>query len=157
MKTFIKPTIGRVVLFYPAGFSPEVEQPNAAIITHVHSDDLINVVRFDGNGEASGRTSVILIQPGDPAPTDGGFYAGWMTYQVEQQAKTDSAKVVFRDSAEVTAAVARFSTDMASAESNPAALGNVAAAPATETPVPAAPTSPAVIPMAEGFIPQPQP
>ena len=83
----IKPTIGRVVWFHPAGSSPE-EQPNAAIIAHVWSDTCVNLAIFDANGAASNQTSVFLYQ-GD-SERHSSQYAEWMPYQQGQAAKTEA-------------------------------------------------------------------
>jgi hypothetical protein len=86
----IKPTIGRVVWFHPGSgdmhFPPS--GPFAALVVWVHSDELINVVAFNGNGVSAGRTSVKLIQEGQPAPS--GPYCEWMPYQKGQAAKTEA-------------------------------------------------------------------
>jgi hypothetical protein len=88
--TIIKPTVGRVVWFYPskvtgeAGFASPVEgEPLAAIIAKVWNDKLINLTVFDANGVPHSRTSVALVQDGEPIPTNG-YYATWMPYQVGQ-------------------------------------------------------------------------
>lgn len=67
----IKPSIGRVVLYY----NTNLPAPLPALICHVHSDTVINVAAFDSNGAPlAGRyptTSVRLVQPGEsPAPSD---------------------------------------------------------------------------------------
>ena len=73
----IKPTIGRVVWFYPAhSFN---QQPNAALIAYVWSDDLVNLAVFDATGVATNETSVVLFQgDGEPPSTP---YCAWMPYQ----------------------------------------------------------------------------
>lgn len=83
----IKPTIGRVVLFTPAGAKPE-DQKQAALVAHVWSDTCVNLAIFDENGAAYNKTSVLLIQDDAPVPT-GGFYCEWMPYQKGQAAKTE--------------------------------------------------------------------
>lgn len=84
----IKPTIGRVVWYYrPGSFT---QQPNAALIAHVWSDELVNLAVFDSNGVASNETSVALFQgDGQPPSTP---YCGWMPYQVGQAAKTEAVE-----------------------------------------------------------------
>ena len=84
----IKPTIGRVVWYYPDGkaqFAIGV-QPYAALIAFVHSDDCINVAYFDANGVAKSNTSVKLLQEGEETPE--GCFCVWMPYQVGQAART---------------------------------------------------------------------
>ena len=82
----IKPTVGRVVWFYPAG-SANKEQPLAAIIAHVWSDTCVNLAVFDANGISSNQTSVFLWPGEGEAPTS--LFAEWMPYQKEQAAKTE--------------------------------------------------------------------
>ena len=79
----ICPTIGRVVWFYPAGSANGVT-PHAALIAHVHSDTMVNLAAFDGNGVAYNETSVLLFQ-GGPMPPDGP-YCEWMPFQIAQAA-----------------------------------------------------------------------
>lgn len=81
----IKPTIGRVVLFFHAKHSPE---PRAAIICHVHSDTLVNLATFNAHGENVPATSVPLVQEGEEIPT--GARCEWMPYQLGQAAKTEA-------------------------------------------------------------------
>lgn len=83
----IKPTIGRVVWFHPAGSTAQ-EQPNAAIISYVWSDTMVNLAVFDANGVASNSTSVTLYQGDGERPTS--YYAEWMPYQQGQAAKTEA-------------------------------------------------------------------
>ena len=87
----IKPTVGRVVLFHQgmAGIFPGSEGTLAAIVTHVWSDACVNLCVIDANGNTYSRTSVPLIQDGDPIPPSG-FYCEWMPYQKGQAAKTES-------------------------------------------------------------------
>lgn len=93
----IEPTIGRVVWFHPssnqadAGFA--ASPCCAAIIAHVWSDTCVNLAVFDANGVPHSKTSVLLIQDGNPVP-DGGLYCEWMPYQKGQAAKTEHAEAV---------------------------------------------------------------
>jgi hypothetical protein len=99
MSTVIKPTVGRIVWFYPsqntdeAGFTRHVEGggPYAALIAHVWNDCMVNLSVFDANGTAHPRTSVLLLQGECDAPE----YAlcGWMPYQLGQ-ARKDAASGV---------------------------------------------------------------
>lgn len=82
----IKPTIGRVVWFWP-GLANE-GQPQAAIVAHVWSDTCVNLAVFDANGNASGRTSVLLHQDGNERQS--ACFAEWMPYQKGQAAKTEA-------------------------------------------------------------------
>lgn len=84
----IKPTIGRVVHYRPAHL-PSTEQPHAAIIAFVHSDECVNLAAFDSFGNAYSVTRVRLHQDENtPPPFDSGF-ASWMPYQLGQAAKTE--------------------------------------------------------------------
>lgn len=80
----IKPTVGRVVWFYPLGHQP-YEQPLAAIVAHVWSDTCVNLAIFDANGVPMPKppTSVLLVQPEAEVPA-GGHYCAWMPFQVGQ-------------------------------------------------------------------------
>jgi hypothetical protein len=80
----IKPTIGRVVWFWPPTVTAAT-QPEAALIAWVHSDTMVNLAVFDANGVAYNRTSVHLYQGGVNRPE--GDYCEWMPYQIGQAAK----------------------------------------------------------------------
>jgi len=86
----IMPTIGRVVLYRKSTGSGT--QPNAAIITFVHSDRMVNLVVFNENGVAHGETSVTLMQTEEEAsnPSFVGPFCEWMPYQKGQAAKTEA-------------------------------------------------------------------
>jgi hypothetical protein len=89
----IKPTVGRVVLFYPAmSDASKGRGPLPALIAYVHGDRCINVGAFDQNGNPFGACSVALLQDNDPKPT--GYYAEWMEYQKGQAAKTQALEAV---------------------------------------------------------------
>lgn len=93
MTTVIKPSIGRVVWFYPGGkvALDSGRQPCSAQVAFVHSDSMINVGYFDADGYAKNATSVRLVQAGE-APPENGFFAMWMPYQQGQAAKTEAAE-----------------------------------------------------------------
>lgn len=91
----IKPSVGRVLLYYPArshgsmsGFRFVPGQPHAAVVCFVHSDRMVNVISFDQNGAQRPRTSVRLVQPGETVPAEDD-YCQWVAYQVGQAAKPD--------------------------------------------------------------------
>lgn len=93
MSTKITPTVGRVVWFYPAAnqqsadFSPPAAgQPLAAIVAAVKSEEVVNLTVFDAMGFAHARINVPLLQEGQET-REGGFYATWMPYQVNQAKK----------------------------------------------------------------------
>lgn len=87
----IKPTVGRVVWFYPKDSSP-ASQPLAALVAHVWSDTCVNLAIFDANGNSivNPPTSVLLVQDGMEVPS-GGLYCTWMPYQKQQAEKAAAA------------------------------------------------------------------
>lgn len=84
----IKPEPSRHVHFIPhaPGVGLETDKPHAAIVTHVHSDRLVNLCVFDKNGNPVPKTSVPLVQPGDVEPV-GYDYCRWMPYTLTTEAK----------------------------------------------------------------------
>jgi hypothetical protein len=80
----IKPTVGRVLWYYET--TGQVE-PFAAIVAKVHSESLINISYFDGEGKAQSRTSVLLLH--EPSVETVGAHCRWMPYQLGQAAKTE--------------------------------------------------------------------
>lgn len=91
----IKPTIGRVLWFWPSlevqqGFVVlHPEQACVAQIAYVWADDLINISANDHRGIQKAFTSVPLIQPGQSKPASG-FCCEWMPFQVGQAAAQSS-------------------------------------------------------------------
>lgn len=87
----IKPTVGRVVLYWPPGSRikdheghPE-PQPRVAFIAYVHGDRMINIGFFDQNGVVGdGATSVLLVQEGDDTPGEFESFCEWMPFQIGQ-------------------------------------------------------------------------
>jgi hypothetical protein len=82
----ITPTNGRIVWIMHLSY----EQPLAAIITKVHSFDLINVCAFGPDGVPAPLPKVRLVH--DRADSDINVaipYAVWMPYQKGQAAKTE--------------------------------------------------------------------
>lgn len=92
-KTITVPEDGRHVHYVPLSEEPhgtfEAGRPHAAIIAHVHSERLVNLVVFDRNGNSFGKTSVPLQQPGEPEPQFS--YARWMPYHLERKAELAAA------------------------------------------------------------------
>lgn len=91
----IKPTVGRVVWFWPATHSaegnwtpPAEGEPCAAIISKVWSDSCVNLAVFDGDGKSHSKTSVPLVQENEPAP-EFGYFCTWMPFQLGQAKKTE--------------------------------------------------------------------
>lgn len=101
----IKPTVGRKVWYRPSlndlqgpipmymvGHPNTEPQPLDATVLAVWGDRCINVQVLDITGKAFTKTSVLLLQEGDPTPkTPEGNevfgYCEWMPYQVGQAAK----------------------------------------------------------------------
>ncbi len=84
----IKPTIGRVVWFYP---EDGMLQPYAALIAYVWSDVMVNLAFFDTDGIAHNATSVQLYQGEDFKPSC--FYCEWMPYQIGQAKKNEDKNI----------------------------------------------------------------
>lgn len=78
----IKPTIGRVVWYYP---NEDMKQPHTALVAHVWSDRCVNLACFNAMGTPYNAESVVLVQEGDDEPSDG--YCTWMPYQINQANK----------------------------------------------------------------------
>lgn len=95
--TVIKPTIGRRVWYWPSDYdrgllehkpstvmtASDDKQPCDAGVAYVWNDRLVNLTVADHNGVMHQRTSVQLVQAGDPVP-ENGHYAVWMPYQQGQ-------------------------------------------------------------------------
>jgi hypothetical protein len=77
----------------------------AAIITHVHHDRLVNLAVFDANSHLHPRTSVPLVQEGDPKPEAGG-YCEWMPYQKGQASKYEELERQLKEKAQAANAEA---------------------------------------------------
>ena len=82
--TKILPTVGPVVWFTPSRLTGDgrfalidSRKPLAAIVSHVFSDALVNLSVFDSNGTPHSRTSVPLVQEGEPKP-EHGYFCSWM-------------------------------------------------------------------------------
>lgn len=99
----ISPTVGRVVWFHAGAHATNLQsdQPLAAMITYVHSDELINLVVFGKGGDCHQRASVPLWQGESDAPAEHLTYAEWMPYQKGQAAKLEEAEAKVSDSAPV--------------------------------------------------------
>ena len=90
--TKIALTVGRVVLFTPSRLTGDgrfahidCRKPLAAIVSHVFSDELVNLAVFDSNDQSHSRTSVPLLQEGETMP-EHGYFCSWMPYQIGQAA-----------------------------------------------------------------------
>jgi len=77
----MKPSIGLSVLFHPSAVSTQ-----AAIITYVHSESMVNLVVFDAFGNSQGITSVQLVAS-DSGDRPIGHYCEWMPHQIGRAQK----------------------------------------------------------------------
>lgn len=86
----IKPTIGRVVWFWTCAGDAEKEgaQPNAALVTFVHSDECVNLAVFDREGDSKPYPAIQLWQGDGERPRS--LHCEWMPYQKGQAAKVDA-------------------------------------------------------------------
>lgn len=113
----IQPTVGRVVLYHPSHV-PDKKQPYPALITHVWSEQCVNLeVSNDGSFPLPDfdrlPTSVTLLMPDEPAPL-GGAFARWMPFQQGQAAKTEAAEgVLQRRCGDLARAVAHLAAHVA--------------------------------------------
>ena len=98
--SMIKPTIGRKVWFHPGPgdslYDPAdavtyLGQPFDATVVYVWNDRLVNLTVASHNGDTYGRSSVILVQPGEAPPT-GKSWCEWMPYQVGQSQAVKQAQ-----------------------------------------------------------------
>jgi hypothetical protein len=96
--TIIKPSVGRVVWYYPptnsaeSGFArPDDGAPLAAVIARVWSDTLLNLTVFDANGDPHSRTSVLLVQEDQATPEHRG-HCEWMPFQKGQAKALDAIR-----------------------------------------------------------------
>jgi hypothetical protein len=69
-------------------------QPEAALITYVWNNRLVNVGGFDPAGQPFALCSLRLLQDND-TPAAGEYYAQWMPYQVGQAQRTQDAEARF--------------------------------------------------------------
>ena len=82
----IKPTIGRVMWYWPDKES-RGDQPWAAFVTYVHGDNIVNLCVFTPNGVPTSTTSVPVVQDGSPFTAGDSPYVRWMPYQIGQAKK----------------------------------------------------------------------
>ena len=86
----IKPSIGRVVWFYPdKKWLEEEKQPFPALVCFVHDDRSINVAYFSHAGGHHSASSVQLVQEGDMIKP--GNFCTWMPYQIGQAKKHEGS------------------------------------------------------------------
>jgi hypothetical protein len=90
----IESTNGRVVWYWPSAddrrhMAAHGPQPMAAHVAFVFGARCVNLMVIDHSGRQHSRTSVPLLQDGDPRP-EGGYFAEWMPYQKGQAQKTEA-------------------------------------------------------------------
>jgi len=78
----IKPTIGRIVWYWAIHGQ---DQPYAAIVTYVHSDELVNLAFFYESGVCTTSAKVTLYQGEGLKPKFP--FCEWMPYQIGQAKK----------------------------------------------------------------------
>lgn len=81
----IEPTVGRIVWFEDG-----VRKTQAAIITYVWSNTMVNLTVFDPNGIPFSKTSVTLVPNNEPSAAFSYPYCQWMPYQKGQAAKAEA-------------------------------------------------------------------
>lgn len=86
----IKPSIGRVVWFWESAMAAQREaaQPNAALVTFVHHDELVNLTVLSAVGYPGAYTHIPLWQGEGERPN--GMHCEWMPYQKGQATKTEA-------------------------------------------------------------------
>lgn len=87
----IKPTIGRVMWYWPSKAN-RGEQPLCALVCFVHGDDMVNLAVFGREGSTWGSASVPIVQEGSRYTAGDSPYCEWMPYQKGQAAKTEAAE-----------------------------------------------------------------
>lgn len=76
----IKPTIGRVMWYWPE-VDDRGEQPLCALVTYVHDDNMVNLAVFNPDGSSGGAIRVPIVQEGSPHTVGESPYVEWMPYQ----------------------------------------------------------------------------
>jgi hypothetical protein len=89
--SMIRPTVGRIVWYWPTRPTSLTSQPFAAIITRVHSDTAIDLMVMHPIEGPIPTQWVGLFQEGEEVP-DTAAYAEWMPYQQGQAAKAEAAE-----------------------------------------------------------------
>ena len=89
----MKPSIGRVVWYYPANFDADLHQPWPALIAQVNADNDINVGGFRNDGTPFNDSCVPLLLPDAKTPAQGPFCT-WMPYQVSAAAEAAAKTAV---------------------------------------------------------------
>lgn len=94
----ITPSVGRIVWYHPKKHEDggRLSQHQAAIITYVHSDTLVNITTFDAAGIPRSRVQVFLAPHDHLISREQAVagYAQWMPWQVDQALKEQASKLV---------------------------------------------------------------
>jgi|AMFO01.1.fsa_nt_gi hypothetical protein len=97
----IKPTVGRVVHYYPLQHELTLGPygvPLAALVVSVHNDNLVSLCVFGTSGDPSPHASVPLVQPDVdenpylPPNRHRAGYCCWMPYQVKKDTGSESGE-----------------------------------------------------------------
>lgn len=89
MKT--NPTIGRVMLYFPAQGSSHLTADGEALTAHVakvNEDGTVNIAYHDQDGNTHAAQNISVVQDDEPTHAEG--YVTWMPYQVSQHAKNQA-------------------------------------------------------------------
>jgi hypothetical protein len=91
MNPVIKPTVGRVVWYFPGPtdqmYDPSYVEPRSASIARVWDDNLVNLRVDDQHGTPVSRMKVPLFQEVAKDNPPKASYCTWMPYQKETAAK----------------------------------------------------------------------
>lgn len=97
----IKPSVGRVVWYYPAAgdpcFSASYKAPYAAHIAYVWSDTCVNLMVISPEGQPLQKTSVELVHDDSVLPPNQS-YCAWMPFQKGQAQKTEALEQKLKES-----------------------------------------------------------
>lgn len=90
----IKPTVGRVVWYWPASaeLREKKGQPFCATITHVWGDTCVNLHVHEDGSFALDRYCPTSVTLGDPTEIPNGECWQWMPYQVGQASGSGAVK-----------------------------------------------------------------
>jgi len=85
----IKPTIGRVMWYWPEKQFRD-DQPWAAFVVKVWDDNMVNLTVCNHEGNVQPKTSVPVVQDGSPYTAGDSPYVEWMPYQIGQAKKHET-------------------------------------------------------------------
>lgn len=73
----MKPTVGRIVHYWPTGKGLNAEGPQAAVVSFVHKDGTMNVGVFNKYGTHQGGKQRVELVQGDITPAPGVHFCEW--------------------------------------------------------------------------------